>query len=63
MATNLLVAIKNIVNNPVTNLVSFYNSSNRINAVGESLEFYIKDLFCNSLDIQNYNEKLISFVK
>ncbi len=51
MKTNLLVAIKNIINNPVTNLTSFYSSTNRMNGMGESLELYIKDIFCESLNI------------
>ena len=63
MKTNLLVAIKNIVNNPVTNLATFYNSSNKINAVGDSLELYIKDVFCNSLNVDNFNKKLEIFEK
>ena len=63
MKTNLLVAIKNIVNNPVTNLTSFYNSSNKINSVGDSLELYIKDVFCNSLNISDFNKKLEIFEK
>lgn len=57
METNLLKAIKNIVNNPVTNLASFYRSTNRMNNMGESLELYIKDIFCGSLDVQDITEK------
>jgi len=57
MNTNILVAIKNIVQNPVTNLVSFYNSHNRINNVGEALEIYIKDVFANSVNVPSLEEK------
>ena len=46
--TNLLVAIKNLVINPITDIKTFYTSSNRANSVWESLEYYVKDLFCNS---------------
>src|SRR3989339_1655004 len=59
METNLLIAIANLVKNPITNLVSHYRSSNRINNMGDALEFYIKDLFCNSLnenDLERKNE-------
>ncbi|MBA7496928.1 hypothetical protein ES702_07537 [subsurface metagenome] len=57
MSTNILKAIYNIVKNPITDLVSHYQSPNRINSVGEALEFYIKDIFCNSLEIEDLNEK------
>lgn len=46
--TNLLVAIKNLVTNPITDIRTFYVSSNRANAAWDSLEHYVKDLFCNS---------------
>jgi hypothetical protein len=57
MNTNILVAIKNIVQSPVTNLVSFYNSHNRINNVGEALEIYIKDVFANSVNVPSLEDK------
>lgn len=60
MKTNLLIALKNIANKPITNLVSHYSSGNRMNSRGETLELYIKDIFCNSLDLK-MNEKLEAF--
>ncbi|MGH7249458.1 MAG: NgoPII family restriction endonuclease, partial [Minisyncoccia bacterium] len=57
MNTNLIIAITNLVRNPITNLVSYYHSTNRANSMGDALEFYIKDLFCNSLDEKNLEEK------
>src|SRR3989339_181662 len=57
METNLLIAITNLVKNPITNLVSHYRSSNRINNMGDALEFYIKDLFCNSLEVNDLEKK------
>lgn len=59
MKTNLLVAITNLVKDPITNLILHYRSSNRVNSMGDALEFYIKDLFCNSLsenDLEKKNE-------
>lgn len=59
METNLLIAISNLVKNPITNLVSHYRAANRANSMGDALEFYIKDLFCNSLnenDLEKKNE-------
>lgn len=51
MKTNLLIAIKNLCNLQGEALVFGKStaSRNRINSVGESLEEFIKDLFCNSL--------------
>ena len=57
METNLLVAISNLVEKPIVNLISHYRSSNRINNMGDALEFYIKDLFCNSLHVNDLEKK------
>lgn len=57
MTTNLLIAIKNIVASPLSNIVYRNNSSNRANLAGESLEHYIKDVFCNSLQTETDAEK------
>jgi hypothetical protein len=59
MKTNLLVAIKNLIDDPITNLIAHYRSTNRANNMGDALEYYIKDLFCNSLqefDLKKKNE-------
>ena len=55
--TNLLIAISNLVKNPITNLVSHYRASNRANSMGDALEFYVKDLFCNSLNEDSFQKK------
>ena len=47
---NIINAIINLVNNPVTELQDYYNSRNRANSMGDSLEEYIKDLFANTFD-------------
>ncbi len=57
METNLLIAISNLIKNPITNLVSHYSVVNRANSMGDALEFYIKDLFCNSLKEDNLEKK------
>src|SRR3989338_4720355 len=57
METNILIALKNLVKDPVTNLVSRYRGVNRANSMGDALEFYIKDLFCNSLNEENLVKK------
>ncbi len=55
--TNLLIAITNLVKDPITNLKIHYKSVNRANNMGDALEFYIKDLFCNSLHENNLKKK------
>ena len=57
METNILIAIKNLLKDPVTNLVSRYRAVNRANSMGDALEFYVKDLFCNSLGEKNITKK------
>jgi hypothetical protein len=49
MNTNLLIALANIMENPITDLVSHYKGSNRANNMGDALETYIKDIFCYSV--------------
>lgn len=57
MKTNLLIAIKNLVEEPITDLRSHYGAANRTNSMGDALEFYIKDLFCNSLHEKSLDKK------
>ena len=59
MNTNLLIALSNLAKNPLTNIVDYYKSSNRVNGMGDALEFYVKDLFCGTTaakDIKKKNE-------
>jgi hypothetical protein len=55
--TNLLKAISVLVENSNHGLVDSYQGSNRINNVGEGLEFYIKDIFCDSLKLDVKTKK------
>lgn len=57
--TNILQALKNLTENPITDISVRYqvNGRNRANNMGEALEAYVKDLFCNTFDIQNETEK------
>lgn len=57
MATNLIIALANIAKNPITDLASHYKGSNRANNMGDALEMYIKDVFCDSLLEKNEREK------
>ena len=47
--SNILVAFKNIIQNPILDLQTTYKGSNRINNMGDGLETYIKDAFCNAM--------------
>ena len=57
--TNILQALKNIVENPITDISTRYraNGKNRANNMGEALESYVKDLFCNTFEIESDTEK------
>jgi len=57
MKTNMLIAITNLVKDPTTNLKARYKSINRANNMGDALEFYIKDLLCDSLYENNFKKK------
>lgn len=48
---NIIDAIINLVQNPVTQLVNYYQGRNRANNAGDALEEYIKDIFANSFDM------------
>ena len=45
---NIINAIINLVQNPITQLVNYSQGRNRANSMGDALEEYIKDIFSNS---------------
>ena len=55
--TNILQAVRVIVNNRIPDVASFYRSRNRINAVGDALEAFIKDTFANTVSETNESYK------
>ena len=57
MRTNLLIAVSNLIKSPTSSLSFNYNAKNRANSMGDSLEFYVKDLFCNSSTEQDIAKK------
>ncbi len=64
MATNILKAINNIINHNDYNLNNVrilmpgdISSLNRANNMGDALEFFIKDAFCNSFNITEPEDK------
>lgn len=48
---NIIDAIINIVQNPVTQLVNYYQGRNRANNAGDALEEYVKDIFANTFNM------------
>jgi NgoPII restriction endonuclease len=56
--SNLLKAIKTIIENPITEVSRHYASRNRANSVGDALENYIKDVFCGTINESNENLRL-----
>lgn len=60
--SNLLKAIKSIIENPIIQVKDYYTGRNRANSVGEALENYVKDIFANSFNLsekdrlQKFNE-------
>lgn len=61
--SNLIQAILNIVNNTQTNINHVTNGNNRANNMGTGLEEYIQDVFANTFNIQNQQQKLSIFEK
>lgn len=49
--SNMLLAFSRLVEKPVINLKNSYAGHNRINHMGDALETYVKDLFANSLGL------------
>jgi NgoPII restriction endonuclease len=58
--TNVLQAIATIINNPIPDLINYYKSqsNNRINALGEALEYFVKDAFANTIHEPDISNKL-----
>ncbi|MBW4694717.1 MAG: NgoPII family restriction endonuclease [Lyngbya sp. HA4199-MV5] len=59
--TNLLEAIQNIVHSPISDLVSHYKGKNRINGVGDALEFFVKDAFAGTINAGGESERLVKY--
>ncbi len=56
--SNILKAVTNIVQNPIINLVDYYQGRNRINNSGKALENYIQDIFAGTLNENDENRRL-----
>ena len=56
--SNILKAFINIVNNHQSNIENITHGNNRANNMGEGLESYIKNVFANTLNVDNSQQKL-----
>lgn len=65
MSTNVLVALKNIMDLETNKLVEVYNGTvrNRVNSIGDALEYYLKDLFCSSINVTDFTKKDLEYSK
>ena len=63
MKANILTAIQNIVNSPIGELKTFYESRNRANNMGIALETYIQDVFAGTLFEENEEKRLLELEK
>jgi len=59
--TNILTAIRTIINHPISDLVNYYQSKNRINQIGEALECFIKDIFADTVTESDQQKKLLRY--
>ena len=57
METNILKAINNISKLESFKLTELYSGQNRMNNVGTALEYFIRDVFCSSVNILGLEEK------
>ncbi len=58
---NILTAIKTLVAHPISDLVSYYKGSNRINQIGDALECFIKDIFADTVTESDQQRKLLRY--
>ena len=57
METNLLRALNNLSKNSSFKLKEIYSGENKINNMGDALEYFIKDIFCSSINIVGLHNK------
>ena len=59
MKTNILIALKNVLECKNRRLSEVYQSSakNKVNGVGDALEYFVKDLFCSTMEVSSIDEK------
>jgi len=58
---NLIRAIQTICRNQIEDIGDFYKSKNRINAAGDALELFVKDIFADTLNELDQNKKNLAY--
>lgn len=56
--SNILKALKVIIDNSISDLVNYYKGKNRINSVGDALECFVKDILANAISENDESSKL-----
>jgi hypothetical protein len=57
MKTTILQAVTNLSSVSNFELKSLYHGENKMNNVGTALEYFVKDMFCSTLDVSSIREK------
>ena len=57
MKTNILKALLNLVKIKNFQLNSLYAGRNRMNNMGTALEYFVKDIFCDTINANGISEK------
>ncbi len=57
METNILRALNNISKLKSFKLTELYSGQNRMNNIGTALEYFVRDVFCSSIDVIGLNNK------
>lgn len=58
---NILTAIKTATIYPISGLVDYYQSRNKINQLGEALECFVKDIFADTVTERDQQRKLLKY--
>ena len=58
---NILRAIQTIIAHPISDIVSYYQGKNRINQIGYALEYFIKDIFAETITEIDWQKKLLKY--
>lgn len=62
--TNVLIALRNILKHNSTRLTPLFKSNGSANAVGDNLEYFIKDMFCcDALQYSYVDQKEVEYKK
>lgn len=63
MTTNVLSALINILNYGRNDIQNIYVGRNRANHMGDALEYFVKDAFCNTFNIEDLETKSETYLQ